>query len=61
MIPLIILLWIAVQMNAPLWIYIIAIFGIVMQAIDTIVSAIAARLETKIKKEKRVNDLYNKE
>lgn len=61
MIPLIILLWIAVQLDAPIWIYVIAIFGIVFNGIGTIADILAERMKKKMAQAKRIEELYPKE
>lgn len=61
MIPLIILLWIAVQMDAPIWIYVIAIIGIVFGGIGTIADILVERMKKRMEQEKRIEELYPKE
>lgn len=51
MITLIVLLWIAIQMKAPTWVCAILIFGIVMDAINIVLTIIDKHLEKKLDEE----------
>ena len=67
MITLIVILWIVIQMQAPLWVYALVIFGLVINILDLILKMIdkhdekilKEQYETLRKEQKRIERSVN--
>lgn len=56
MIAYIVILWVIIKLNAPLWCYVLTVMGIVVRAIDFVLRTIDRALERRLKALKETED-----